>query len=127
LFIPMTVVALLFTLLWLLIQTRHWQYCVHVNERIKAVVPEYHDTLVGYASRRHPDGLSISRPLALAVPSLFAFTWIFFIIWLLFRQEREILPEGLLSIDRLVLLGLTGTMAWLVYRLRRMERKLRKK
>src|SRR4051794_40685822 len=44
-FLPLTAVALAFTLLWLGIQVRHWRYCVHVNEQIKKAVPEYRRTL----------------------------------------------------------------------------------
>ena len=39
LFVPLTVVGLLFTLLWLLIQTRHWAYCQHVHRRARELVP----------------------------------------------------------------------------------------
>src|SRR5215813_5681976 len=48
-FLPLTAVALAFTLLWLVIQARHWRYCVHVNEQIKQVVPEYRRTLAAFA------------------------------------------------------------------------------
>jgi hypothetical protein len=84
-FLPLTAVALAFTLLWLGIQMRHWRYCVHVNERIKELVPDYRRTLEGFAGPRFPDGLSITRPLAFAVPVLFAFTWLAFISWVLVR------------------------------------------
>lgn len=84
-FLPLTAVALAFTLLWLGIQMRHWSYCVHVNERIKKLVPEYRRTLAAFAGPGRTDGLSISRPLAFAVPLLFAATWIAFITWVLMR------------------------------------------
>ena len=82
-FLPITVVGLLFTLLWFTIQKRHWTYCVHVNERIKLLVPEYKATLDAFPG--HRDGLSISKPLALSVPILFASTWVTLLVWLLIR------------------------------------------
>lgn len=84
-FLPLTAVALAFTLLWLGIQLRHWRYCVHVNEQMKTVVPEYRRTLASFAGPGRKDGLSISRPLAFAVPVLFALTWVAFITWVLVR------------------------------------------
>src|SRR3954466_2385969 len=54
-FLPLTFVALAFTVLWLVVQLRHWRYCVHVNDRIKQAVPEYRRTLAGFAGRT--DGL----------------------------------------------------------------------
>jgi hypothetical protein len=82
-FLPLTAVALAFTLLWLGIQVRHWRYCVHVNTRIKKLVPEYRRTLAAFAGPGRTDGLSISRPLAFSVPLLFAGTWIAFLAWVL--------------------------------------------
>jgi hypothetical protein len=84
-FVPLTVVGLAFTLLWLWVQMRHWRYCVHVNAIIKERVPEYGRTLAGYAAPGRPDGLSITRPLAFAVPLLFAGTWIALMGWVLMR------------------------------------------
>lgn len=75
-FVPLTIVALAFTLLWLWVQVRHWRYCVHVNEQIKRAVPEYGRTVAAFAPSGRKDGLSISRPLAIAVPLLFAATWL---------------------------------------------------
>jgi hypothetical protein len=80
-FLPLTAVALAFTVLWLVIQVRHWRYCLHVNGRIKQLVPEYARTVAGFPT----DGLSITRPLAFAVPVLFALMWVAFITWLVVR------------------------------------------
>lgn len=85
-FIPITVVALAFTLLWAGIQARHWRYCIHVNDQIKKAVPEYRRTLAGLPGSGRKDGLSISRPLALAVPALFAITWLALLAWTLYRK-----------------------------------------
>jgi hypothetical protein len=60
-FLPITVVGMLFTLLWLLIQKRHWAYCVHVNDRIKQLVPEYKATLSGFAGPGRPGSRSLNR------------------------------------------------------------------
>lgn len=87
--LPLTLVALSFTILWFGIQVRHWRYCVHVNEQIKRLVPEYRRTIEAFAGSHHKDGLSISRPLAFAVPVLFALTWIAFIAWVIVRVSRE--------------------------------------
>jgi hypothetical protein len=87
-FVPLTVVGLAFTLLWLRVQVRHWRYCVHVNDQIKRIVPEYGRTLAGFAAPGRTDGLSISRPLAFAVPVLFAVTWVALFAWVLVRAGR---------------------------------------
>ena len=75
-FVPLTMVALAFALLWLRVQVQHWRYCVHVNERVKRAVPEYARTIAAFASPGRTDGLSISRPLAFAMPLLFAAAWL---------------------------------------------------
>ena len=83
--LPLTAAALAFAVLWLVVQSRHWRYCVHVHERIKRAVPEYRRTLAGFARPGRPDGLSISRPLAVAVPLLFAATWVALLVWVFTR------------------------------------------
>jgi hypothetical protein len=87
-FAPLTAVGLAFTLLWLRVQVRHWRYCVHVNDQIKRIVPEYGRTLAGFAAPGRTDGLSISRPLAFAVPVLFAVTWVALFAWVFARAGR---------------------------------------
>jgi hypothetical protein len=87
LFAPLTAVALAFALLWLRVKVRHWRYCVHVNEQIKRVVPEYARTVAAFASPGRTDGLSISRPLAFAVPLLFAAAWLALFAWVLSRAQ----------------------------------------
>jgi len=84
-FVPLIAVALLFTLLWLIIQVRHWRYCIHVYEQIRRVVPEYQRTLATFAGPGRTDGLSITRPLAFAVPVLFAGAWIAFFVWIIYK------------------------------------------
>ncbi|HEY1186156.1 MAG TPA: hypothetical protein VGE74_00805 [Gemmata sp.] len=118
-FLPMTVVGLVFTFLWFVIQRRHWSYCVHVNSRIKQLVPEYRVTLEAFAGKR--DGLSISAPLALAVPVLFALTWVAFLIWILIRDRPPQFSDGL-TIERVALVLLGTAFAWLLNRVRRLER-----
>ena len=85
-FVPLTAAALAFNLLWLRVQVRHWRYCVHVYERIKRAVPEYARTVAAFAAPGRKDGLSISRPLAFAVPLLFAATWVALFGWVLARS-----------------------------------------
>lgn len=84
-FAPLTVVGLVFALIWLRVQIRHWRYCVHVNQRLKLTVPEYLQTVSSFASGGEGDGLSIARPLAFAVPVLFAATWVSLFAWVLVR------------------------------------------
>lgn len=80
-FVPLTLVALAFTLLWHRVQVRHWRYCVHVHVLIRRAVPEYARTVASYAGPGRTDGLSIARPLAFAVPLLFAVLWIALLAW----------------------------------------------
>ncbi len=81
-FLPLTGVALAFTLLWYVVQMRHWRYCVHVNRQLKDLVPEYKRTIAGYQEGGRKDGLSISQPLAFVVPVLFAVMWLAFFAWM---------------------------------------------
>jgi hypothetical protein len=124
-FVPITVVGLLFTLLWLVIQRRHWGYCVHVNERIKQLVPEYKATLEGFAGPGHPDGLSISKPLALSVPVLFACTWVAFLAWMLLRDQTPRPMSGEITVERVGLVMLAVGFVWVAFRLWRLERRFK--
>jgi hypothetical protein len=56
-----------------------------VNARMKLSVPEYVQTVAAFAGPGRADGLSIARPLAFAVPLLFAATWISMFAWVLYR------------------------------------------
>jgi hypothetical protein len=85
-FVPLTAAALVFALLWLRVQVRHWRYCVHVHERMRAAVPEYARTVAEFKAPGRTDGLSISRPLTFAVPLVFAATWVALFIWVLVRR-----------------------------------------
>ena len=85
LFAPLTAVGLAFALLWLRVQVRHWRYCVHVYDRMRWGVSEYARTVAAFASPGRADGLSIARPLAFAVPVLFAVTWVALFGWVLVR------------------------------------------
>ena len=124
-FLPLTLVGLLFTLLWIVIQKRHWAYCVHVNERIKQLVPDYRATLDAFPGNH--DGLSISRPLALSVPVLFAGTWIAFLAWIVFRDRLPTHINGGITIDRVLLVILATGLVWALFRLRQLERAVREK
>ncbi len=75
-FVPLAAVGLTLSLLWLRVQVRHWRYCMHVYGRMKRAVREYAGTVAGFATPGLADGLSIARPLAYAVPLLFAATWV---------------------------------------------------
>ncbi len=123
-FLPLTVVGLLFTLLWLLIQTRHWAYCEHVHARTREMVPDYRVTLSTWAGPGERAGWSISRPLALAVPILFACTWLAFMVWILIRAEAPA-AGAVLTPERAAILVLAVVVIWVVLRLRRAERRLK--
>ena len=85
-FVPLTLVALAFTLLWLVVQVRHWRYCVHVHVLVRRAVPEYSRTVASFVGRTE-DGLSIARPLAFAVPLLFAVIWVALLAWTIVRYR----------------------------------------
>ena len=85
-FVPLTLVALAFTLLWLVVQVRHWRYCVHVHVLVRRAVPEYSRTVASFVGRTE-DGLSIARPLAFAVPLLFAVIWVALLGWTIVRYR----------------------------------------
>lgn len=87
-FVPLTTVALAFTLLWLVVQVRHWRYCLHVHAIMRQVVPEYGRTVASFAGPWRTDGLSIARPMAFAVPLLFATIWVALLAWTLLRPVR---------------------------------------
>jgi hypothetical protein len=125
-FVPITIVGLLFTLLWLVIQRRHWTYVVHVNERIKQLVPEYKATLEGFAGPGRPDGLSISKPLALAVPVLFALTWVAFLVWILIRDHAPT-PHvnGEITVERVGLVVLGAALVLVMWRVWRLEKRVK--
>jgi hypothetical protein len=74
--------------MWLRVQVKHWRYCVHVHNQIRAAVPEYARTVAAFAAPGRTDGLSIARPLAFAVPMLFAATWVALFAWVLARASQ---------------------------------------
>jgi hypothetical protein len=84
-FVPLVAVGVAFAALWLRVQVRHWRYCVHVNQQLRRAVPEYARTLAGYCGPGRTDGLSIARPLAFAVPILFATMWVAILVHVLVR------------------------------------------
>jgi hypothetical protein len=123
-FVPITLVGLAFTLMWLVIQRRHWAYCVHVNARIRQLVPEYRATLEGFPRRR--DGLSISHPLTLSVPVLFACMWVAFLVWILIRDQVPTRLDGEITVERVGLLVLSVGGVWLAFRVTSLERRVKR-
>ena len=87
LLIPLSVAALAFTIVWLVIQYNHWRYSEFIHLRIREQVPEYRETIDTYfgalESRRHATGFSFSKPLSLAAPVVFALTWVAFFAWVI--------------------------------------------
>jgi hypothetical protein len=126
LFLPLTLISLIFTLLWLVIQARHWSYCKHVTERNKRLVPEFRATIEEFSEGSWSRSHSVSRILSLAVPILFSCTWLVFFIWLLVRPATVIPPEAFISLERVILFVLILVICWLTMRLRRIERLLQK-
>lgn len=79
--------ALAFTVFWLLLQYKHWGYCLFINSKIRELIPEFRSTVDAYFGQSARDkqrtGFSLSKPLSLAPPMLFALTWIAFLIWII--------------------------------------------
>lgn len=125
-YLPLTILALLFTSLWLTIQLRHWAYCEHVNRRMQRLAPEFKITVDEFFEQNRGGGLSISKPLALAVPALFACMWVVFLVWLLFRPIAFSIPNQFISVERLFILILSGLLGWVVIKLNRLEAKVSK-
>lgn len=83
----LTGAALVFTVFWLLLQYKHWRYCIFIYSRVREIVPEYRGTVDAFFGQSTADNsitaFSFSKPLSLASPVLFALTWIAFLIWVL--------------------------------------------
>ncbi|MGC2238399.1 MAG: hypothetical protein WA584_19750 [Pyrinomonadaceae bacterium] len=94
LLIALTGAALAFTVFWLLVQYKHWQYCQFINLRQRKMIPEFRETVDTFFDQGAKDkqitGFSISKPLSLAPPVLFALTWIAFLIWVIVKPFAEI-------------------------------------
>lgn len=87
LLVALAVAALAFTVFWLLLQYKHWRYCLFINSRIRELVPEFRNTVNAYfgqdAEDKQKTGFSFSKPLSLSPPVLFALTWTAFLIWII--------------------------------------------
>lgn len=88
---PITVAGLVFTVFWLLLQYKHWRYCLFLNERMRRLIPEFCET--GNEFFDNEDGrtrpwtaFTFSKPLSLAPPVLFALTWVAFLAWIAFSS-----------------------------------------
>ncbi|HQU82913.1 MAG TPA: hypothetical protein PKY59_07310 [Pyrinomonadaceae bacterium] len=85
LLIPLTIAALIFTVFWLVIQYKHWRYCEFIHAELQMVVPGYRNLVNKYfgqkAEEKNATAFAFSKPLSMAAPSLFALTWIAFLIW----------------------------------------------
>ena len=83
---PLTAAALVFTVFWLLLQYKHWRYCIYIYSRLRELVPEYRLTVDTYFGQKAQDkqitAFSFSKPLSMAAPALFALMWIAFLIWI---------------------------------------------
>ena len=82
-------------------------------------------TLEGFAGPGRPDGLSITKPLALAVPVLFAVTWVAFLLWILLRTQATVEVSSEVTAERAGIVMLSAAVVWLALRVRRLERRLR--
>jgi hypothetical protein len=126
-FLPLTIVALLFTLLWLVVQARHWSYCEHITARSKRLVPEFKAAIDSFSEGSWSRSFSVSKILALSVPALFACIWIAFFIWILVRPATVTEPESVISLERLLLAFVIAALVWMFVKLRRLERLVREK
>jgi hypothetical protein len=90
---PLTASALAFTIFWLLLQYKHWRYCLFLFTRIREVIPEYRNNVETFfnvgTSDKTATALSFYKPLSLAAPVLFALTWIAFLIWVIVNPFSE--------------------------------------
>lgn len=90
---PLTAAALAFTIFWLLLQYKHWRYCLFLFTRIREVVPEYRSNVETFFNVKTADktatALSFYKPLSLAAPVLFALTWIAFLVWVIVNPFAE--------------------------------------
>lgn len=88
---PLTVVALVFTLFWLVLQYNHWRYCLFLNLRLREMIPEFRSTVDAYfgqsAAEKQTTAFSFSKPLSLAPPVVFALAWIAFLIWVVVKRN----------------------------------------
>jgi hypothetical protein len=93
LLIALSVAALAFTVFWLLLQYKHWRYNLFINLRLRKVLPEFRRTVDDHFGQNAEDkqttGFSLSKPLLLAPPVLFALTWITFLIWVIVNPFSE--------------------------------------
>ena len=124
-FLPLTVVALAFTLLWLVIQARHWAYWAHIVERQRRLIPEYRATVDEYTESRWSRAFTVSKLLGVSIPAMFATTWVAFFIWLLVRPGTTAAPDATWSVQRGLLGVLVLVVMWLVYRVIRLDLKLK--
>lgn len=85
--------ALVFTVFWLLLQYKHWQYSMFLFSRLREILPEYKRTVETFfgqnATNKRTNAFSFSKPLSLAAPVLFALTWIAFLIWIIANPLAE--------------------------------------
>ncbi len=128
-FVPLVVIALAFTLLWLVIQARHWSYCEHIVARQKRMIPDYQRTIDEFSEKSWARSFSISKVLGLSIPVLFACAWLAFLAWLLIGPTGQTAAVQSLNLtpERFALALLSLGFIWIVYRLRRVERRLMKR
>jgi hypothetical protein len=124
-FLPLTIIALLFTLLWLIIQARHWSYCAHLTARSRRLVPEFKAAIDSFSEGSWARSYSVSRILALSIPALFGCIWVAFFIWMLVRPAQVVDSGPIVSLERLLLAIVFAILAWVVVKLRRLERRMR--
>lgn len=125
-FLPLTLVALSFTLLWLVIQARHYAYWAHIVERQRRLIPEYRATVDEYTESRWSRAFTVSKLLGVMIPAIFALTWVAFFVWVLMRSgTNNPGPNATLGVERGVLGILVLVVLWLAYRVVRLEQKVR--
>jgi hypothetical protein len=80
----LAITALIFTIFWLVLQYNHLRYSIYLHAKMHRLIPEYRETIDTYFGKRDPNhqttAFSFTKPLSLALPALFALTWIVFLI-----------------------------------------------
>jgi hypothetical protein len=124
-FLPLTVVALAFTLLWLVIQARHWQYWAHIVERQRRLIPEYRATVDEYTEVEWSRAFRVAKLLGVSIPAMFAVTWVAFFVWVIARPNNVNPQAEVVSIERGLIGVLILVVGWLAYRVARLEGKVK--
>ena len=74
--------GLALSVVWLLIQLRHYAYLNHIVGRLKEHLDEFRETADGFSQKKRWRRFSVTRILALFIPILFTIVWLGLLIFL---------------------------------------------